>query len=109
MDNQPLHTEFAGERLMTEGLGLVLRHAFRKVKLVRLEANIQPGNERSKVLIGGCGFQYQGFSPRYLKVGGLWRDHERWAIGKDMSVLLIWYSIRQLRADLLLFFSEIIW
>ena len=55
-----MHTEFAGERLMTEGLRLVLRHAFRKVKLVRLEANIQPGNERSKVLIGGCGFQYQG-------------------------------------------------
>jgi hypothetical protein len=72
MDNQPLHTEFAGERLMTEGLRLVLRHAFRKVKLVRLEANIQPGNERSKVLIGRCGFRYQGFSPRYLKARLTW-------------------------------------
>lgn len=72
--------EFAGQGYMIEGLQLVLRYAFKRLRLHRLEANVQPANERSKTLIKRCGFRYEGFSPRYLKVGGLWRDHERWAI-----------------------------
>jgi [ribosomal protein S5]-alanine N-acetyltransferase len=70
----------AGEGLMREGMQLVLKHAFRKLKLHRLEANIQPGNHASIRLARSCGFVREGFSRRYLKVGGRWKDHERWAI-----------------------------
>jgi ribosomal-protein-alanine N-acetyltransferase len=72
--------EHRGRGYMTEGLCLVLRHAFLKLKLHRVEANIQPQNERSIRLVKRCGFRYEGFSPRYLKIGGKWRDHERWAL-----------------------------
>lgn len=74
---------FAGfERrgLMHEGLSAAVRHAFEKLKLHRLEANIQPGNAASIALVRSCGFSKEGYSPRYLKIGGRWRDHERWAI-----------------------------
>ena len=71
---------FAGEGYMSEGLSLVLGRAFGELRLHRLEANIQPGNERSIALASRAGFRYEGYSPRFLKIGGRWRDHERWAI-----------------------------
>jgi len=71
---------YAGQGYMREGIELVLREAFLNLRLHRIEANIQPGNHASIALARGAGFSREGFSPRYLKIGGRWRDHERWAI-----------------------------
>jgi [ribosomal protein S5]-alanine N-acetyltransferase len=74
---------FAGHGYMREGIELVLRKAFVEVRLHRVEANIQPGNRASIALAQGAGFRREGFSPRYLKISGRWRDHERWALLAD--------------------------
>jgi [ribosomal protein S5]-alanine N-acetyltransferase len=74
---------FAGRGYMTEGLKLVARFAFTEMGLHRLEANIQPENVASIALVRKCGFRKEGFSPRYLRVMGEWRDHERWALLAD--------------------------
>ena len=65
---------------MREALEQVLDHAFGPLALHRVEANIQPGNQASIALARGAGFRLEGFSPRYLLIGGQWRDHERYAI-----------------------------
>ena len=69
-----------GHGRMSQGLRAVLGEVFRVHRLHRVEANIQPGNAPSRELVRGLGFRQEGFSPRYLKVGGRWRDHERWAL-----------------------------
>ena len=78
-----------GQGYMTEGMGLVLDYAFGPLGLHRLEANIQPGNAASIALVRRCGFVREGFSERYLKIDGEWRDHERWAIRNEL-----WEQIR---------------
>jgi ribosomal-protein-alanine N-acetyltransferase len=76
-------TPHVGLGLMRAGLGLVIDHAFRELKLHRLEANIQPSNERSIGVVKSLGFRLEGYSPKYLKISGRWRDHERWALLRE--------------------------
>jgi [ribosomal protein S5]-alanine N-acetyltransferase len=71
---------YAGRGYMAEAMELVLRYVFNEMKLHRLEANIQPENSASIALAKRAGFTKEGYSRRYLKIGGRWRDHERWAI-----------------------------
>jgi ribosomal-protein-alanine N-acetyltransferase len=73
----------AGQGMMREAMEQVLDHALGPLALHRLEANIQPGNGPSIALARGAGFRLEGFSPRYLLIGGQWRDHERYAITAD--------------------------
>src|SRR4051812_40755881 len=74
---------FARRGYMTEAMNLLIRYAFGQMGLHRLEANIQPQNLASIALVRRCGFQREGYSPKYLKIFGEWRDHERWAILAD--------------------------
>ena len=68
---------------MSEAIRLILRYAFKQLKLHRIEANIQPHNSASIAVVRKYGFTKEGFSPKYLKISGRWRDHERWAIIKE--------------------------
>lgn len=72
--------EFAGKGLATEAIKLILRFAFKRLKLHRVEANVQPENLASIGVLRKNGFTKEGFSRRYLKIDNKWRDHERWAI-----------------------------
>lgn len=74
---------YAGLGYMSLGLSVVLHKAFSELRLHRLEANIQPSNGPSIRLVKKLGFRREGFSPRYLKVAGRWRDHERWSLLAD--------------------------
>jgi ribosomal-protein-alanine N-acetyltransferase len=75
-----LGAKYAGQGYMTEAVGLILKYTFQKLKLHRLEANIQPGNRASIEVARRAGFTLEGYSRNYLKISGWWRDHERWAI-----------------------------
>ena len=86
---------FAGQGYMREAMALVLRHLFNAMKLHRVEANVQPENVASIALVKRAGFRLEGFSPRYLKVAGRWRDHERWAMLIDD-----WLRLRRRRREL---------
>jgi ribosomal-protein-alanine N-acetyltransferase len=71
---------YAGAGYMSEGLELVLHVAFRVLKLHRVEANVQPTNRRSLTLVRRAGFVREGYSRRYVRVAGQWRDHVRMAL-----------------------------
>ena len=74
---------FTGNGYMTEAVGIILKFAFKDLGLHRVEANVQPNNKPSIAVLKRCGFTREGFSRRYLKIAGRWRDHDRWAILKE--------------------------
>ncbi len=78
-----LGENFTGKSYMTEAVELILNHSFTNLKLHRVEANVQPQNAPSIKVLERCGFTKEGFSRKYLKINGRWRDHERWAIIKE--------------------------
>ncbi len=78
-----LGENFTSNGYMTEAVELVLKYAFLNLKLHRVEANVQPHNTPSINVLKRCGFTKEGFSQKYLKISGRWRDHERWAIIKE--------------------------
>jgi ribosomal-protein-alanine N-acetyltransferase len=79
-------TPFAGMGLMRAAMPLVFAHAFEELGLHRLQAAVQPDNERSRRLLGTTGWREEGFAQRYLFLDGAWRDHVLYAVTvEDLS------------------------
>ncbi|MFJ1651357.1 GNAT family protein [Streptomyces sp. NPDC088337] len=74
-----------GRGYMTEGVRLIIQHAFGELGLHRLEANVQPDNTASLKLIQRLGFRREGYSTAFQFINGEWRDHERWALTAEMA------------------------
>ncbi|MCO6009878.1 GNAT family N-acetyltransferase [Actinoallomurus purpureus] len=69
-----------GRGYMTEGVALAVRYGFERLGLHRLEADIEPENMVAQNLAENVGLRREGFSPGLIRIGGVWRDFERWAI-----------------------------
>ncbi len=74
------YAPLAGQGYMSEAMALALDQAFGPMRLHRVEANVQPANARSVALVERLGFAREGYSRRYIKVAGRWRDHVRYAM-----------------------------
>ena len=77
--------DHAGQGYMTEALTLCVAHAFAPIEdgglgLHRVCANILPRNVASRKLLERVGFVKEGYSEKYLQIGGGWEDHERWGM-----------------------------
>jgi [ribosomal protein S5]-alanine N-acetyltransferase len=64
----------------TEAVSLALDFAFGPCRLHRVQAAVMPKNARSRRVLEKNGFRHEGFSPRYLRLDGDWRDHDLFAI-----------------------------
>jgi ribosomal-protein-alanine N-acetyltransferase len=60
---------------MTEALVCALDFAFERLGLHRVEAACLPSNAASKGLLLKVGFTQEGYTRRYLRINGDWRDH----------------------------------
>ena len=71
---------FVGRGHMTAAVRAVMPHAFEALRLHRVEAAVQPANERSAAVLRRAGFTEEGLARRYLKINGQWQDHLLFAI-----------------------------
>jgi ribosomal-protein-alanine N-acetyltransferase len=75
-----LAEEACGRGYMTEAMRALIGLAFGSYGLHRLEANIMPRNRASIRLATRLGFVLEGTSPRYLRIRGVWEDHEHYVL-----------------------------
>jgi len=65
---------------MTEAVIAIKDYCFKNLGLHRIEANVMPRNARSKKVLMKAGFVYEGISKKYLKINGVWEDHEHYVV-----------------------------
>lgn len=64
----------SGRGIATRAVGLVVDLAFGAIGLHRLQAEVAVGNDASVRVLERNGFEEYGLAPRYLRLGGQWRD-----------------------------------
>lgn len=73
---------------MTEALLLACQFSFRALKLHRLQAGTLPENDASQKVLKNCGFQEEGIARKYIKIAGVWRDHQIFSLLREEFISL---------------------
>ena len=68
---------------MTDGVTAMLPFAFVTLGLHRLEAACLPHNYASARVLQKAGFKREGMARRYLRINGIWQDHDLFALLQD--------------------------
>lgn len=72
--------EERGHGWMAEAMPALLGHCFGVLETHRVEAEIEPENERSRNLARRLGFRREGLLRDRLRVGGVFRTVEMWSL-----------------------------
>ena len=75
-----LSDAYINNGFMTEAVLAIKDYCFKDLGLHRIEANVMPRNVRSQKVLMKAGFAYEGISKKYLKINGVWEDHEHYVI-----------------------------
>jgi [ribosomal protein S5]-alanine N-acetyltransferase len=75
-----LSEDAGGRGHATRAVRLALRFAFEHAGLHRVQPAIIPRNIRSVRLAERVGFRLEGRALRYLKINGVWEDHDIYAL-----------------------------
>ena len=66
---------YANKGFTTQAVMAVTDYSFSVLNLHRIEINVRPENAASKRVAEKAGYIFEGERPRYLHIGGTWRDH----------------------------------
>ena len=72
--------DVAGRGHAARAVRLVLEYAFEHVGLHRVQPAIIPRNVASRRVAEKVGFRLEGRALRYLKINGVWEDHDIYAL-----------------------------
>lgn len=72
-----------GQGFATEAVHLAIGFAFGPAELHRVQAAVMPRNAGSIRVLEKVGFRYEGFSEFYLKINGVWEDHNLYSITRE--------------------------
>ena len=64
----------------TRAVGLALRFAFEQANLHRVQPAVIPRNTASLRVVERNGFRREGRAARYLRINGVWEDHDIFAL-----------------------------
>ena len=75
-----ISADAGGRGHATRAVELVLRFAFEEAGLHRVQPAVIPRNHRSIRVVERAGFRLEGRALKYLRIDGVWEDHDIYAL-----------------------------